>query len=158
MSYSENALWYYIYQLAYPDEVKTDAYGNNLVDTAAWVVTRHPIDLRRLGASNSKRDDIYELDLDDVGIGETEELSFDAKGYVPPFWHSENKTLKLIGMILGLTKYEWAVAPADERALHKYNGSSYVMDGAYNPGEMEGSTTYSLPYWMGRYHNMLVER
>lgn len=158
MSYSENALWYYIYQLAYPDEVKTDAYGNNLVDTAAWVVNRHPIDLRRLGASNSKRDDIYELDLDDVGIGETEELSFSADGYVPPFWNSDNQTLKLIGMIIGLTKYEWAVAPADERALHKYNGSSYVMDGAYNPGEMEGSTTYSLPYWMGRYHNMLVER
>lgn len=158
MSFSENPLWYYVYQLSYPDEVKTDAYGNNLVDTAAWAVNRHPIDLRRLGASNSKRDDIYELDLDDVGIADTEELSFDANGYVPLFWDSDNQTLKLIGMILGLTKFEWAVAPADERALHKYNGSSYVMDGAYNPGEMEGSTTYSLPYWMGRYHNMLVER
>ena len=158
MSFSENPLWYYVYQLSYPDEVKTDAYGNNLVDTAAWAVNRHPIDLRRLGASNSKRDDIYELDLDDVGIADTEELSFDANGYVPLFWDSDNQTLKLIGMILGLTKFEWAVAPADERALHKYNGSTYVMDGAYNPGEMEGSTTYSLPYWMGRYHNMLVER
>lgn len=157
MSFSENALWYYIYQLAYPGEIKTDAYGNNLVDTAAWVLERHPIDLRRLGASNSKRDDVYELDLDDVGIGETEELSFNAKEYVPPFWNSENQTLRLIGMILGLTKFKWAVAPADERALHKYNGSTYVMDGAYNPGEMEGSTTYSLPYWMGRYHNMLAE-
>ena len=63
----------------------------------------------------------------------------------------------MIGIVLGLSKLDWAVAPADERALHKYNGSTYVMDGAYNPGEMEGSTTYSLPYWMGRYHNMLVE-
>ena len=157
MSFSENALWYYIYQLAYPDEAKTDAYGNSLVDTASWVLNRHPIDLRRLGASNNKRDDVYELDLDDVGIGETEELSFDANGYVPPFWNSDNKILKMIGIVLGLSKLDWAVAPADERALHKYNGSTYVMDGAYNPGEMEGSTTYSLPYWMGRYHNMLVE-
>lgn len=157
MSFSENALWYYIYQLAYPDEEKTDYYGNSLIDTAAWVLERHPIDLRRMGASNSKRDDIYELDLDDVGIGETEELSFDANGYVPLFWNSENKILRMVGIVFGLSKLDWAVAPADERALHKYNGSTYVMDGAYNPGEMEGSTTYTLPYWMGRYHNMLVE-
>lgn len=157
MSFSENALWYYIYQLAYPDEEKTDYYGNSLIDTASWVLERHPIDLRRMGASNSKRDDIYELDLDDVGIGETEELSFDANGYVPLFWNSENKILRMVGIVFGLSKLDWAVAPADERALHKYNGSTYVMDGAYNPGEMEGSTTYTLPYWMGRYHNMLVE-
>lgn len=157
MSFSENALWYYIYQLAYPDEAVTDHYGNEVIDTAAWVLDRHPIDLRRLGASNSLRDDVYELDLDDVGIGDTEELSFDANGYVPPFWNSDNKILKMIGIVFGLSKFDWAVAPADERALHKYNGSTYVMDGAYNPGEMEGSTTYSLPYWMGRYHNMLVE-
>ena len=157
MSFSENALWYYIYQLAYPDEAVTDHYGNEVIDTASWVLDRHPIDLRRLGASNSLRDDVYELDLDDVGIGDTEELSFDANGYVPPFWNSDNKILKMIGIVFGLSKFDWAVAPADERALHKYNGSTYVMDGAYNPGEMEGSTTYSLPYWMGRYHNMLVE-
>ncbi len=157
MSFSENALWYYIYQLAYPDEAVTDHYGNEVIDTAAWVLDRHPIDLRRLGASNSLRDDIFELDLDDVGIGETEELSFDANGYVPLFWNSDSNILKMIGIVLGLSKLDWAVAPADERALHKYNGSTYVMDGAYNPGEMEGSTTYSLPYWMGRYHNMLVE-
>lgn len=157
MSFSENALWYYVYQLAYPEEAKTDYYGNNLVDTASWVLDRHPIDLRRLGASNSKRDDIYELDLDDVGIGETEELSFAADGYVPAFWNSDNDILKMVGIVFGLGKLDWAVAPADERALHKYNGSTYVMDGAYNPGEMEGSTTYTLPYWMGRYHNMLVE-
>lgn len=157
MSFSENALWYYIYQLAYPDEVKTDYYGNSLIETASWVLDRHPIDTRRYMATNPNRDDVYELDLDDFGIGGTSELSFDAKGYLPPFWNSDNNTLRLIGAILGLGKLDWKVAAADERALHKYNGSTYEIDCAHNPGEMEGSTTYSLPYWMGRYHNMLVK-
>ncbi len=157
MSFSENALWYYIYQLAYPDEVKTDYYGNSIIETASWVLDRHPIDLRRYMATNPNRDDVYELDLDDFGIGGTSELSFDANGYLPPFWKSENNTLRLIGAIIGLGKLDWKVAAADERALHKYNGSTYEIDCAHNPGEMEGSTTYSLPYWMGRYHNMLVK-
>ena len=157
MSFSENALWYYIYQLAYPGEAKTDYYGNKLVETASWVLDRHPIDLRRYCATNPNRDDVYELDLDDFGIGGTSELSFDANGYLPPFWKSENTTLRLIGAIIGLGKLDWKVAAADERSLHKYNGSTYEIDNAHNPGEMEGSTTYSLPYWMGRYHNMLVK-
>lgn len=157
MSFSENALWYYIYQLAYPNEVKTDYYGNSLVETASWVLDRHPIDTRRYGATNANRDDVYELDLTDFGIDGTSELSFDANGYLPPFWDSENTTLRLVGAVLGLGKLDWKVAAPDERALHKYNGSTYVLDSAYNPGEMEGSTTYSLPYWMGRYHNMLAK-
>ena len=155
MSHSENALWYYIYQLAYPDSEMTDVYGNSLVETASWVLSRHPIDTRRYLASNSNRDDIAELDLDDVGIGGTSELSFDLTEKVPLFWNSDNQILKLIGMVLALGKLEWAVAPADERSMHKYNGSTYEMDNNHNPYEMEGSTTYTLPYWMGRYHGML---
>ena len=155
MKYSENALWYYIYQLAYPNEVKTDHYGNSLTETAAWVLSRHPIDTRRYLASNSKRDDVWELDLDDVGIGDTAELSFDPNQKKPMFWNSDNQILKTIGIVLSLGRLKWAVAPADERAMHKYNGSTYEMDCAHNPGEIEGSTTYSLPYWMGRYHGML---
>ncbi|MBQ7117724.1 MAG: hypothetical protein IJN88_05895 [Clostridia bacterium] len=155
MSFSENALWYYIYQLAYPESEMTDVYGNSLVETASWVLSRHPIDTRRYLASNSNRDDIAELDLDDVGIGGTSELSFDLTKKVPLFWNSDNSILKLIGMVLALGKLEWAVAPADERSMHKYNGSTYEMDNNHNPYEMEGSTTYTLPYWMGRYHGML---
>ena len=157
MSFSENALWYYIYQLAYPDEVKTDYYGNSLIETASWVLDRHPIDTRRYSATNANRDDVYELDLDDFGIEGTSELSFDANGYLPPFWDSDNSSLRLIGAVLGLGKLEWKVAAADERSMHKYNGSTYEIDNNHNPFEMEGSTTYSLPYWMGRYHNMLVK-
>lgn len=155
MSYSENALWYYIYQLAYPNEEKTDRYGNSLTKTASWVLSRHPIDTRRYLATNANRDDICELDLDDVGIAGTSELSFDPNEYKPPFWDSDNDILKMVGMVWGLGKYEWSVAAPDERSLHKYNGSTFEIDNAHNIGEMEGSTTYSLPYWMGRYHGML---
>ena len=69
MSFSENPLWYYVYQLAYPDKEIKDQYGNNIVETAAWQLSRHPIDTRRYGASNTNRDDIAEFDLADLGIG-----------------------------------------------------------------------------------------
>ncbi len=155
MQNSENPLWYYVYQLAYPEEEKTDAYGNSLIETASWSLSRHPMDLRRFLATNENRDDVYELDLDDVGIGGTNEISFDPNAYTPKFWDSNSKILRIVGMVFGLTKLEQTVAAPDERAFHKYNGSSYDLDDAHNPGEMEGSTTYSLPYWMGRYHGML---
>ena len=155
MSFSENPLWYYIYQLAYPNETKTDYYGNSLVETAAWALSRHPIDTRRYGASNSKRDDIKEIDLDDFGIDGTGELTYSLDGYKPLFRNSDNDILQIIGLVFGLNNFKWAVAPFDERSMHKYNGSTYEMDNNYNPNEMEGSTTYTLPYWMGRYHGML---
>lgn len=157
MSYSENPLWYYVYQLAYPNEEKTDAYGNSLIETASWSLSRHPTDLRRFLATNENRDDVYELDLDDVGIGGTNEISFDPDAYTPAFWDSNSKILRIVGMVFGLTKIEQKVAAPDERAFHKYNGSSFDLDDAHNIYEMEGSTTYSLPYWMGRYHSMLEE-
>ncbi len=152
---SENPLWYYIYQLAYPTEAKKDNYGNDLLEVAAWQLSRHPMDLRRLLASNANRDDIAEFDLDDVGIGGTNALSFDLNGYVPMFWNSDNKVLKIIGMVFSLGKLDLKIAAADERTFQKYNASSYELNDCYNPGEIEGSTTYSLPYWMGRYHGML---
>ncbi len=155
IQYSENPLWYYIYQLAYPNETVTDYYGNNILETASWALSRHPIETRRYSATNANRDDVYELDLDDIGIEGTSELSFDPNVYVPKFWTSDNGTLKLIGIILGARKLEWKVAPFDERALHKYNGSTFEIDSSYEPYCLEGSTTYTLPYWMGRYHNML---
>ena len=152
---SENPLWYYIYQLAYPNEEMTDAYGNSLIEVASWSLSRHPMDLRRFLATNENREDVYELDLDDIGIGGTNELSFDPDEYTPPFWHSDNDVFKLLGLVAGLGKYEWTVAAPDERAFHKYNGSTFDLNDAHNIYEMEGSTTYSLPYWMGRYHGML---
>ena len=124
MKYSENPLWYYIYQLAYPDEIKTDYYGNSLVDTASWALSRHPIDTVKWAASNDNRPDVYQ----------DGELSRDKE------------------------TNEIRVVPFDERSVHKYNRSSYKLTdgGRDNPNEAEGSTTYTLPYWMGRYHNMIT--
>ena len=70
------------------------------------------------------------------------------------FKDSDNKILRIIGMVLALGKLDLKIAPADERSFQKYNASSYELSSCYKPGEIEGSTTYSLPYWMGRYHGM----
>ncbi len=158
MQYSENPLWYYIYQLAYPETEQTDYYGNNLIDTAAWSLSRHPVDLVRYGASNDTRDDIAAFDLADVGIDGTSALTFDPNEYTPMFWDSDNDILRIIGMVFALGKLPYKVCAPDERCLHKYNGSTYILDEAHDNGtEQEGSTTYTLPYWMGRYHGMLAE-
>lgn len=156
ISHSENPLWYYVYQLAYPTEEKTDAYGNSLIETAAWSLSRHPVDTRRYCASNVNRDDIQEVNLEtDCGIDGTHELTYDATYRKPLFHSSDNNIIKLIGIVLSASKLKWKVAAPDERSIHKFNGSSYVLYGSYNPNHMEGSTTYTLPYWMGRYHGML---
>lgn len=156
ISFSENPLWYYIYQLAYPNEVKTDYYGNNLLDTAAWSLSRHPIDTRKYLATNANRDDIKELDLEeDCGIDGTRELSYDPNVRKPWFSGSDNEIIRLIGIVLTVARLRWKVAAPDERALHKFNNSTYKLNSDHSPYSMEGSTTYTLPYWMGRYHGML---
>ena len=156
MSHSENPLWYYVYQLAFPDKEIKDQYGNNILETAAWQLSRHPIDTRKYLASNENRDDIDEFNLAEAGIGDTEVLSYDPNHKKPFFYDSDNDIIKLIGMVISVAigRLEWKVAAADERGLHKYNGSSYTLND-HQPNCMEGSTTYTLPYWMGRYHGML---
>ena len=156
ISFSENPLWYYIYQLAYPGETKKDYYGNNILDTAAWALSRHPIDTRKYLASNANRDDVKEIDLKtDCGIDGTRELSYDPNVRKPWFSDSDNEIIRLIGIVLTVGNLKWKVAAPDERALHKFNNSTYKLDSDHSPYAMEGSTTYTLPYWMGRYHGML---
>ena len=152
ISYSENPLWYYIYQLAYPNDTILDRYGNNILETAAWQLSRHPIDTHQYNASNGNRDDIDILDLSSLG---GTQLSFRAQEGI------EIDLSGVAGIFSALQdgpSLEWTVAPADERALHKYNGPTYRLETDYNPNCMEGSTTYTLPYWLGVYHNMLVDR
>ncbi|MGB4033718.1 MAG: hypothetical protein WBM21_02630 [Christensenellales bacterium] len=152
IKYSENPLWYYIYQLAYPDKEITDAYGNNILETAAWSLSRHPIDLRKLSASNPNRDDIAEFSFKEFGIEDSAILSYDIS--------EDGKFKANLGILSAITEgpnLKWAVAAPDERALHKYNGNTYNLHTHYNPNSMEGSTTYTLPFWMGMYHKMLTE-
>lgn len=155
ISHSENPCWYYIYQLAYPNEEKTDIYGNSLIETASWSLNRHPIDTRRYLASNSNRDDITMFDLEAAGIGGTAKLSYDPNVKKPKFYQNKNGILQIIGVVLCGGKLPWKVAAPDERELHKYNGSTYRLGTESQSEVMEGSTTYTLPYWMGRYHGMI---
>lgn len=162
IKYSENPLWYYIYQLSRPGETVTDAYGNNILETAAWSLSRHPIDTRRWTASNDARDDIVLIDLQNYGLDTRGGLTYDRKAYergtkLPEFGAP---TVVITGIMTGnITTGTWNLVPVvpapDERAMHKYNNSSYILNDD-NPNQMEGSTTYTLPYWMGVYHGMLA--
>lgn len=49
------------------------------------------------------------------------------------------------------------VLPYDELPMSKWNGNPYRVDGG-NGGRSEGDGVYFLlPYWMGRYHNLIGE-
>jgi hypothetical protein len=159
MKYSENPLWYYIYQLAYPDQPKTDAYGNSLLETASWALGRHPLDTRKYQASNQNRDDIESFNLENYNkaLATRGGISIKKRDPLP----ERSMGFGILGVFIGgalshgTLKIEHAVAAPDERALHKFNNSTYKLDDDYNPNQMEGSTTYTLPYWLGRYHGML---
>lgn len=165
MRYSENPLWYLVYQLVHPCQEQVDAYGNRLVDTAAWALGRHPLDLRRWCATHPQRDDIESVSIADFGW---KGPAFNALSYEKPaaplpaeaFRHADDPgNAAAILAYLRAIREHLAVAAPDERALHKYNRPSYVLKGHdeeyYQPLMMEGSTTYTLPYWLGRYHHLL---
>ena len=169
IQYSENPLWYYIYQLSDPTNTKIkDAYGNNILETAAWSLSRHPIDTRKWLASNVNRDDIINIDLQNYGLDTRGGLTFDKQAYLmgtaqfPEPDGKQETTTNVIGALLqgyitqGTITLTPVVAAPDERAMHKYNGPSYVLTGDHDSNQMEGSTTYTLPYWMGVYHGMLA--
>lgn len=158
ISYSENPLWYYVYQLAYPEKTVKDAYGNDILETASWSLSRHPAELNMYGASNKKRDDIGEVDLSGIGLKTDDTLSYNIQtsGALPEI-NADSPITDYIKYFLKLMNLDWAVAAPDERCLHKYNTSSYELDRWYNPYCMQGSTTYTLPFWLGMYHGMLAE-
>ena len=51
--------------------------------------------------------------------------------------------------------YEIKVLPQDERALHRYDRSSFKKNSVDESNSIETAYTYTLPYWLGRYHAML---
>lgn len=154
--YSENPLWYYIYQLAYPEKYKTDAYGNSVLETAAWTLSRHPIDTRRFRATSTLRDDLATYDIAEMlGMEEANSICYDIQK--SRIFENQSGIMSAVTLLLGITKLEYAIAAPDERSMHKYNVSSYRLEGNESITTLEASTTYTLPYWMGRYHGMLQE-
>ncbi|MBQ7548353.1 MAG: Ig-like domain-containing protein [Clostridia bacterium] len=154
-SYLENPLWNYIYQLAYPSRKIRDSYKNDIVSTSAWSLSRHPIETVAYLSSNPNRDDVGTFRLSDYGIkAYSVPLTYDRSKGDPLFNNSEKDALRYVGAILAPYTLKWKVAAPDERSLTKYNSSTYYLnrDSRWNH---EGSTTYTLPYWMGRYHGMI---
>lgn len=158
VSYSQNPLWYYIYQLAYPDKEIEDAYGNDIAELAAWSLSRHPTNNIMYCASNSKRDDIAELDLSVIGINLGSTLTYNKLSSNPlPSVADEPGLIDTVKYALAALNLEWDVAPPDERTVYKYNTNSYTLTRWHRTDCTQASTTYTLPYWMGVYHGMLEQ-
>ncbi len=157
IKYSENPLWYIIYQLAYPDKEITDAYGNGITETAAWSLSRHPADTVMYHASNNNRDDIGQINLTQIAPNLNEVLTYNKKtsGEITPLTDNP-EIIDVVKYVLAASKADWAVAPPDERTLSKYNLSSYHLDSYVRTYCMQSSTTYTLPYWMGVYHGIII--
>lgn len=51
-----------------------------------------------------------------------------------------------------------AIVPYSERAIMRWNGNPYQLDGGDPLGRREDDgTVFLLPYWMGRYHRLIEE-
>ena len=156
IKYSQNPLWYYVYQLAYPNKTVTDAYGNDIVELAAWSLSRHPANTMMYCASNKNRDDIAELDLSVIGIKTDSTLTYNKLTSKPlPNVSQDAPITDIISFVLTALNLDWDVAPPDERSVYKYNTNSYTLTRWHLPYCTQASTTYTLPYWMGVYHGML---
>ena len=96
-----------------------------------------------------------------VDVGKDEPIiSYDGTFYSldgkQPAEVSENpEILDYVKFVLSANSLDWTVAAPDERALHKYNENPYILNNHHSTTWMEASTTYTLPYWLGRYHGML---
>jgi hypothetical protein len=49
------------------------------------------------------------------------------------------------------------VLPVGERPMMKWNGNPYRLDGGDDGRTEEDGTFFLLPYWMGRYHGLIIE-
>ncbi len=47
--------------------------------------------------------------------------------------------------------------PPDERAIMKWNGNPYALDGGGNGSQEDDGAFFLLPYWMGRYYRLIEE-
>jgi hypothetical protein len=145
--------------LAYPKEAKNDHYGNSLLDISSWQLSRHSIDTRRTSAfiEGSRNDVIIE------GNPRINAISND-----PNIIVQENRThisdskfnerqinYKIAKGYNPMHIYEFKVLPADERCNRRFNGATFEQIDEANSISMLPSTAYTLPFWMGVYHNMI---
>lgn len=150
---TKNPLWYYIYQLAHPSTPQKDLYGNNLIETAAWELKRFPMDLKNTNAffygsrPDVAKDSNYSVDIDTV-LGKRinqQDIKF----------ASDEVNFKISKSYDPKNIYEIKVLPQDERNMYKFNETTFYNVTGGSSITREGSTTFSLPYWFGRYHGML---
>lgn len=97
------------------------------------------------------------LELRKASVETLERLPLDLRK-----WRVENswrKELPLAGKADRFGKRETTVLlPPDERAVMKWNGNPFVLDGGGDGSSEDDGTTFLLPYWMGRYYKLWGER
>jgi hypothetical protein len=107
-----------------------DTVGQEDLEKAAWALKRHPVDTRNWRSDHSFRKDLTIL--------------YGSRKRAFAFENKES------GRFVAL--------PLDERPHGKYNGCPFVMIGGDKEGrQLESSATYTLPYWLGRFHGMIEE-
>jgi hypothetical protein len=48
--------------------------------------------------------------------------------------------------------------PVDERGITKWNSNTFLFDYPGNGTTEDDGAAWLLPYWMGRYHELIVEK
>ncbi len=64
--------------------------------------------------------------------------------------NSHRKDVELLGLNFRQQTIR-SVLPPDDRPMSKYNGNAFRLDGGENGGREYSGDIYLLPYWMGRY-------
>ena len=54
-----------------------------------------------------------------------------------------------------MNMYPIHVLPPDERSVHKFNGPTFTSIDGGNKNTKEAATLFTLPYWLGVYHNLI---
>ncbi|MGY3885142.1 Ig-like domain-containing protein [Aeromonas aquatica] len=184
MGYQENPFFDYVRQLGQPQTELTNASGNNLKKTAAWQLHRHPIDTRRWGAYDFARPDVWKAGIgseaatredrypiirtNDSAIVDSRTMRDQvlAEGSHTTLPLDERMLTKFNNSTFNLgfkplQYHQWldkntACFDNDASTACVYTGTK--PNPAYgSPTTFEGSTTYTLPYWMGRFHSFLAK-
>ncbi|MGR5143272.1 hypothetical protein ACQKPX_16520 [Photobacterium sp. DNB23_23_1] len=138
--YEENAFHYFVRQLGQPETELQDGYGNELVMSNAWGLSRHPVDLTQWGAYNDSRPDVarvcLHVDLDNCPILQSQDGT--------ATWKDT--------MVLS----NYTDLPLDEKSLRTPYRALRQIERDVNGNRMVSPGYYTLPYWMGRYHHFLT--